>query len=45
MRDPLFKDMGLIYAEFSKHYDGKALNVGRTSDWNGGRWRHGEDLF
>ena len=30
MRDPLFKDMGLIYAKFSKYYDGKALKVGRT---------------
>jgi hypothetical protein len=28
MRDPLFKDMGLAYAEFSKYYDGKALKVG-----------------
>jgi hypothetical protein len=28
MRDPLFKDMGLAYAGFSKHYDGKALKVG-----------------
>jgi hypothetical protein len=28
MRDPSFKDMGLVYAEFSKYYDGKALKVG-----------------
>jgi hypothetical protein len=28
MRDPLFKDMGLACAEFSKYYDGEALKVG-----------------